>query len=534
MSAEPTAPAVYEVRDPRGARHPVRRVPLARRPAHLAGRTLVLINSMPHGSNMEEVIDRAAAMIPVRCPGAAVRRLNRGLNYMDDDAAQRAEIVAAGELVVYFGSPTSALTQVAYGYLAALERDGVASVFIGFDAVAGFGAAARERIGAPIRDVMIPYPVRPNSEAVGTAIEAALDALTRPLTNEEQAIGLSEPPSPPRIACRGDLAAVQHHFAAEGWTDGLPIIPPTEEAVAAMLAGTSHRPDEIVAPSMPPEGWRADVEAVAINAVMAGAAPCHLPILLAAVEAFAGGPSAFNVRSGNSFSYLQLVGGPIAREVGMNGGDNALGPGNRANAVIGRALNLFIRNLGGGRVGTNIANVQGNMAMLSGAFTENEASPWPPFHVSQGFGPEDSTLSLFAGGWSHTGNFMLDGFDLLARSLATFEMPNGAVVLISAARAAQAHLSGLSREDVAETIWRAARLPLGEFRRSAYFDGLITTRIRRDGTWPADYLTRPDGDEVPVFPRGTIAVAVVGGLSAPVMQGWKAAHQSSVSIDRWR
>jgi hypothetical protein len=524
----------YAVRDPRGARPPVRCLPLAPRPANLAGRTIVLINSMPHGSTMEEVIERAATEIPQRRPGAAVRRLNRGPNYMEDDAAQRAEIAKAGELVIYFGSPTSALTQLAYGYLAALEEAGVACAFIGFDAVAGFGAAARERIGAPIRDFTIPYPVRPNSKAVGDAIGAALDALARPLTNDERATGLREPPPPPRIACRGDLAAVQRHFEAEGWTDGLPIIPPTEAAVAAMLAGTSRRPDETVAPSMPPEGWRADVEAVAVNAVMAGAAPCHLPILLAAVEAFASGPSAFNVRSGNSFSYMQLVGGPIAREIGMNGGDNALGPGNRANAVIGRALNLFIRNLGGGRIGANIANVQGNMAMLSGAFTESDASPWPPFHVTKGFGPDDSTLSLFAGGWSHTGNFMLDGFDLLARSLASFEMPNGAVVLISAARAAEAHLGGLSREDVAEMIWREARLPLGEFRRSSYFDGLITARIRRDGTWPQDYLTRPDSDEVPVYPRGTIAVAVVGGVSAPVMQGWKAAHQSTVSIDRWR
>ena len=134
---------------------------------------------------------------------------------------------------------------------------------------------------------------------------------------------------------------------------------------------------------MAPEGWRRTVEKVAINAVMAGATPREMPVLLAAVQAFGSGHFASGVRSTNSFSFMQLVNGPIAREVGMNSGTYALGPGNRANATIGRALRLFIYNLGGGENGINLMGTQGNVGSYAFCFAENEAlSPWEPFQVS--------------------------------------------------------------------------------------------------------------------------------------------------------
>lgn len=157
--------------------------------------------------------------------------------------------------------------------------------------------------------------------------------------------------------------------------------------------------------AMLPERWKATVEKVAINGVMAGCKPVDMPVLLAMVEAFSKGLLEGTVVSANSFSFMLVVNGPIAREIGMNSEVNALGPGNQANATIGRALRLFLTNLGGLTPGINLMACQGNPSNYSFAFAENEeASPWEPFHVSMGFKREESVVSIFSGGWSHGGN----------------------------------------------------------------------------------------------------------------------------------
>ena len=137
---------------------------------------------------------------------------------------------------------------------------------------------------------------------------------------------------------------------ARGWSDGLPVVPPTEKRVLAMLEGTSRRADETVA-VVPPNLAECSVEKVAINAVLAGCRPEHLPVVLAAVEAAC--TDEFNMHgllaTTMPASPVVVVNGPIRRRVGMNSGRNVLGQGNRANASIGRALQLVIRNVGGGR-----------------------------------------------------------------------------------------------------------------------------------------------------------------------------------------
>ncbi len=166
-----------------------------------------------------------------------------------------------------------------------------------------------------------------------------------------------------------------------------------------MLKGTSHRPEEIVTKAMLPQKWTATVENVAVNAVMAGCKPADMPLLLAMVEAFAKGGYASTVVFANSFSFMVVVNGPIAKAIGMNGDVNALGPGNQANATIGRALRLFLTNLGGLNPGTNLMACLGNPSNYSFAFSENEeASPWEPFHVSRGFKKEESVVTIFTGG----------------------------------------------------------------------------------------------------------------------------------------
>jgi hypothetical protein len=196
---------------------------------------------------------------------------------------------------------------------------------------------------------------------------------------------------------------VQDYFDAHHWTDGLPIVPPTEAAVSAMLKGTSHKPDEIVTRAMSPEGWPVTVEKVAINGVMAGAPPEAMPVLLGAIEAFGAGHYASGVRSTNSFSFMQLVNGPIARELGMNSGTYALGPGNRANATIGRAIRLVLLNVGGGWPGDLDKSTLGHPGKYTYAIAENEQdSPWAPYHVEKGFAPDASTVFVIAAESPHS------------------------------------------------------------------------------------------------------------------------------------
>ncbi len=201
---------------------------------------------------------------------------------------------------------------------------------------------------------------------------------------------------------RVELAALEDEWEAafdRGWSDGLPVVPPTPARVLAMLEGTSRAPDEVVA-VVPPDLVECTVEKVAVNAVLAGCRPEHLPVVLAAVEAAC--TEAFNMHGLLATTYFSgpvvIVNGPIAAAIGMNSGVNALGQGNRANATIGRALQLVVRNVGGGRPGGVDRATLGNPGKYTFCFAEDEAgSPWEPLSVERGFAPDASTVTLFAG-----------------------------------------------------------------------------------------------------------------------------------------
>ncbi len=190
-----------------------------------------------------------------------------------------------------------------------------------------------------------------------------------------------------------------------GWSDGLPIVPPTEARVLKMLAGTTRDPGEIVA-VVPPDLAEVTVEQVAINAVMAGCKPEYLPVVLAAVSAAC--TTEFNMHGLLATTYfsgpIAVVNGPIAERIGMNSGNNVLGQGNRANLTIGRALQLVVRNLGGGR--PNLADgrpgvdmaLMGSPSKLGLCFAEREAdSPFEPLAVERGLAPGTDAVTLFAG-----------------------------------------------------------------------------------------------------------------------------------------
>jgi hypothetical protein len=184
-----------------------------------------------------------------------------------------------------------------------------------------------------------------------------------------------------------------------GWSDGLPVVPPTPERVARMLTGTTRDPDDVVA-VVPPDLVECTVEKVAINAVMAGCKPEYLPVVLTTVEAAC--TDEFNMHGLLATTYFSspvvIVNGPIARAIGMNSGMNALGQGNRANATIGRALQLVVRNVGGGRPGEVDRATLGNPGKYTFCFAEDEAgSPWEPLHVQRGLPADASAVTLFAG-----------------------------------------------------------------------------------------------------------------------------------------
>ena len=184
-----------------------------------------------------------------------------------------------------------------------------------------------------------------------------------------------------------------------GVTDGLPVTPPTEERVLRMLEGTSMTPDEIVA-VVAPDLVEVTVEKVAINAVMAGCLPEHLPWVIASLQAVC--TDEFNIHGVLATTMpvgpVLICNGPGTRAVGMNSGVNVFGQGNRANMTIGRAVQLVVRNVGGGRPGEVDRAAHGNPGKLSFCFAEDEVgSPFTSLAVSRGFAAHDDTVTVFAG-----------------------------------------------------------------------------------------------------------------------------------------
>lgn len=186
---------------------------------------------------------------------------------------------------------------------------------------------------------------------------------------------------------------------ARGWSDGLPVTPPTDERVLRMLAGTRRKPDEIVG-AIPPYLAQCTVEKVAINAVLAGCKPEYMPVVLAALEAAL--EPVFTLHGVTATTYFSspiiIVNGPVAKKIGMESGINALGQGNRANTTIGRALNLIVRNVGGGRPGEADRATLGAPSKITLCFAEDESDPsWEPLSVARGFPRGASTVTLFQG-----------------------------------------------------------------------------------------------------------------------------------------
>ncbi|MFM8846761.1 MAG: thioredoxin family protein [Actinomycetota bacterium] len=203
-------------------------------------------------------------------------------------------------------------------------------------------------------------------------------------------------------ARRIETAAAEDEFEAmfdRGWTDGLPVVPPTELRVMRMLTGTTRAPSDVVA-VVPPDLVEVTVEKIAINAVMAGCKPEYLPWVIAAVEAVCN--DTFNIHGVLATTMpvgpVIVCNGPGTRAIGMNSGMNVFGQGNRANLTIGRAVQLVVRNVGGGRPGEVDRATHGNPGKISFCFAEDEiGSPWTSLAASRGVDPNADAVTVFPG-----------------------------------------------------------------------------------------------------------------------------------------
>ncbi|MBN1160992.1 MAG: hypothetical protein JXA17_03480 [Dehalococcoidales bacterium] len=234
---------------------------------------------------------------------------------------------------------------------------------------------------------------------IAAAVKAVFDdvvaALTGPLKAAEKAPKSREQENPPRIIFKGTLEEVNRFFYQRGWTDGLPIVPPSEAAVKEMMTGTDFPAGHLV-DKLEPRLGKATIEKIAVNAVMAGCLPTCMPLLIAGVHALASNPvCGMMAASTGSFAPFWLVNGPIAGDINIRSTYGATSPGDIANASFGRAMGLITKNIRGIRKQVEDMGVLGNPGKYTWVAAENEeSSPWEPFHVSRGFKKEDSTLTL--------------------------------------------------------------------------------------------------------------------------------------------
>jgi hypothetical protein len=248
--------------------------------------------------------------------------------------------------------------------------------------------------------------IMPVAKAV---IDELIDGLRSPLTQEEvRTTPEKEDLGPITVSAETYELAIEKFndiYLAKQWGDGLTLLPPTKEAVQAMLKATNRSPDEIIGTVAPKNGI-ATIEKIAINSVMAGARPEYLPVIIAAMEGITD-PDYDDLHvmtSTGSFNFAIMVTGPIAKEININSGIGFLGYGWQANSTIGRALRLALINIGRVWPGVNDMALVGRPSQQFYVFTESQdLSPWPPFHVTQGFKAEDScvTVSSVMGASSH-------------------------------------------------------------------------------------------------------------------------------------
>jgi hypothetical protein len=408
--------------------------------------------------------------------------------------------------------------------------------------------------GIPLRYTTFPLPVAGVSRQVHETyvngndpltnkpiMQQIIDALTKPLTGNEQLTGLPERTIEPRLLPPDTEENFQEFFREKDWTDYLPVVLPTEERVAVMLKGTSHKPDEVVKVlNWPGGGRQLTVEKVAACSVMAGAKPEHLPVILAAATRVPFGNST------TSMANMIIVNGPIRKEIGMNSGTGAMSPHNGPNAVIGRAFTLLSKSAGNLHAGaTTFTSLGSNLQYNNCCFAENEeALPegWNPISVQFGYKKEDSVVTIGTG-WTYIASpgevitdyppqFLISDY---MKSLSA--MGSGALLCADplVARILHDHENFHTKEMLGKWLSEKVSIPVQQY----WGNGVVTTFYTNQGlqgvepyaTWlkmPPDSMIKPFNNP------GAINTVVVGGQSNTLWFITDFRIGKGALIDTWR
>jgi hypothetical protein len=287
-----------------------------------------------------------------------------------------------------------------------------------------------------------------------------------------------------------DLAAAMELCYEKGWSDGLPVVPPTAALIGAMLEACALDPGQEVA-FIENRQVSVTAEKIAINAVMAGCKPAYMPVIVATVEALADplygyhGPGTSTGGAG----VLMIVNGPIARELDINHDHNLFGPGWRANATIGRAVRLIMRNTIGTMPGTLDQSSLGHPGKYTYCIAENEEdSPWPPLHTSRGFRAEQNTVSIMAalGVHQYSNGLSATPEGVLTTACAQMRMSGGTArhafyaMVFAGEHQAIMKKAGFTRDDVKRYVYEHTRVSIAELKRANLKAGVVVPEDEKD------------------------------------------------------
>ena len=276
--------------------------------------------------------------------------------------------------------------------------------------------------------------------------------------------------------------SINDYFYEQGWTDGLPIIPPTPDRVDAIIESCAFDRNHVLG-EIPPNWGSATVEKVAINAVMAGCRAEHFPVLLAAIKAIT--QPDFNLYAIQATTHpcgiLMIINGPIRDELAINSSSGVFGPGAISNAVIGRAMRLTLFNIWGGYPGMGDMSSQGSPCKFSFCIGENELlNPWDPIHVDFGFAAEDSAVTVIAGESphninDHTGRSAEEILTIVSGAMAVTGANNAytggqTVLLLGPEHAETIAADGFTKMDVIHWLMEHALIPLERYTRSTLLE----------------------------------------------------------------
>lgn len=373
-------------------------------------------------------------------------------------------------------------------------------------------------------------------------IDEIIETLTMPQEKKKPAPALAHEPGPREKTLSGPEDSLQQLFYDRGWTDGLPIILPTEERVERMLRGTSRSPGEEVGQAYDHdhhEVIKYTVRDIAVTAVMAGARPEYFPVILAVASL----KQSSIAPSTTAFGNLLLVNGPVRNELKMNSGIGAFSPINQANSVIGRAWTLMSICWGCARVKRTLWSSQGcNDLYNNMCVAENEErSVWTPFHVDKGFKPEESAVSIFRG-WAFVNsigcaaNRPLD--EELSRQFAAIP-PLGSRATIVMDPLIAANLKeneGFETKlDYCKHLSENIKIKAGDYWKTDHIDMLVSSEAVKGIEPFATWKSLPDEALIaPFYIPGNINLIVVGGETSPLWKASEYGYAGSASIDKWR